>query len=85
MRSCSADARATADAAASVPVLGRRGRVLLAVLLVAAAMLGPAVGYASAQFGDTVDVTITISVAPTSPAPTTPAPTATLPAPADLP
>jgi hypothetical protein len=59
--------------------------VLLAVLLVAAAMLGPAVGYASAQFGDTADVHITISVAPTAPAPTSPAPTATLPAPADLP
>jgi hypothetical protein len=85
MRSCSADARATADAAPAGPVLGRRGRLLLAVLLVAAAMLGPAVGYASAQFGDTADVRITISVAPTSPAPTSPAPTATLPAPADLP
>jgi hypothetical protein len=85
MRSCSADPRATTDAVVAGPVPGRRGRVLLAVLLVAAAMLGPAVGYASAQFGDTADVTITISVAPTSPAPTGPAPTATLPAPADLP
>lgn len=85
MRSCSADARATADPAAAGPVLGRRGRLLVAALLAGAAMLGPAIGYASAQFGDTADVTITITVAPTSPAPTTPAPTATLPVPADLP
>jgi hypothetical protein len=85
MRSCSADARAGAGAAGTGPVLGRGGRLLLGTLLVAAALLGPAVGFASAQFGDSADVTITISVAPTSPAPATPAPTATLPVPADLP
>ncbi len=76
MRSSSAEARAAARHPG--PVLGRWGRLVLGTLLVGAALLGPAVGYASAQFGDSAEVTITISVAPTTPAPT-PAPTATLP------
>lgn len=82
MPSSSADPRAAAPAAG--PVLGRWGRLVLGTLLVGAALLGPAVGYASAQFGDSAEVTITISVAPT-PTPPPPAPTATLDAPADLP
>ncbi|WP_454049779.1 hypothetical protein [Cellulomonas sp. Marseille-Q8402] len=83
MRSSSADRRAGGDG----PVLGRWGRLVLGALLVGAALLGPAVGFASAQFGDSADVTITISVSPTdTPAsPASPAPTATLDAPADLP
>jgi hypothetical protein len=86
MRSSSADVRAGADGTgAAAPVLGRWGRLVLGTLLVGAALLGPAVGFTSAQFGDSADVTITISVAPTEPGPTTPAPTATLDAPAELP
>jgi hypothetical protein len=95
MRSSSADAPAggaaavggTADAGdiTDGPLLGRWGRLVLATLLVGAALLGPAVGFASAQFGDSATVTISITVAPTDPAPTTPAPTATLPEPAPLP
>lgn len=84
MRSSSADARAGAPGGTPGPVLGRWGRLVLGTLLVGAALLGPAVGFASAQFTDDATVTITISVAPTAP-PATPAPTATLEAPADLP
>lgn len=81
MRSSSADAAADRP----TPVLGRWGRLVLGTLLVGAALLGPAVGYASAQFtDDEARVTITISVAPTEPAPE-PEPSATLEEPAPLP
>lgn len=68
-------------------VLGPWGRLVLGTLLVGAALLGPAVGYASAQFGDSATVTISVTVPATSPTTTPPtaAPTATLPAPPDLP
>jgi hypothetical protein len=83
MRSSSAEA--PAGDAADGPLLGPWGRLVLGTLLVAAALLGPAVGFASAQFGDAATVTISITVGPTDPAPTTPAPTATLDEPAPLP
>jgi len=74
--------------AEDAPVLGRWGRLVLGTLLVGAALLGPAMGFASATFGDTATVTISITIAPTPGAPTgspTPAPTATLPEPAPPP
>ena len=85
MRSCSADRGA--PAAGEAPVLGRWGRLVLATLLVAAALIGPAAGFASAKFGDTATVSITITITPTdgaTPAPSDP-PTATLDEPAPLP
>jgi len=87
MRSSSADRRGASGAGevADAPLLGRWGRLVLGTLLVGAALLGPAVGLASAQFGDTATVTFTITIAPTGTATPTPAPTATLPEPAPLP
>jgi hypothetical protein len=85
MRSSSADPGATAPDA---PALGRWARLVLGTLLVGAALLGPAVGYASAQFGSeaTVHISITVPAATTAPttAPTA-EPTATLGTPAGLP
>jgi len=78
---------AAARDAGEAPLLGRWGRLVLATLLVGAALLGPAAGFASAQFGSTATVTITITITPTdgaAPAPTD-APTATLDEPAPLP
>ncbi len=67
-------------------LLGPWGRLVLGTLLVGAALLGPAVGYASAQFGDSATVTISITVPATSPSATSsPAPTATLTAPPAVP
>lgn len=87
MRSCSADRGA--PAAGEAPVLGRWGRLVLATLLVAAALIGPAAGFASAKFGDTATVSITITITPTDGGAPTPAPsdapTATLDEPAPLP
>lgn len=84
MRSSSAEARVTDPDDARL--LGPWGRLVLGTLLVGAALLGPAVGYASAQFGDSATVTISITVPATSPsAPSSPAPTATLAAPPALP
>lgn len=55
-RSCSAD-----------PALGRHGRRVLGALLVALALGVPAAGLAAARFGGTAQVTITISIAPSTP------------------
>jgi hypothetical protein len=89
MRSSSAD-RGTGAATAQAPdgpVLGRWARLVLGTLLVGAALLGPAVGYASAQFGSEATVTISITVPPTTAPTATPTaePTATLDPPPDLP
>lgn len=89
MRSSSADRRpAGADGdAGEAPLLGRWGRLVLATLLVAAALIGPAAGFASARFGDSATVSITITITPTdggTPSPTD-APTAALDEPAPLP
>lgn len=78
---------AAAPDAGEAPLLGRWGRLVLATLLVGAALIGPAAGFASAQFGSTATVTITITITPTdgaTPAPTD-APTATLDEPTPLP
>lgn len=87
MRSCSADGGA--PAAGEAPVLGRWGRLVLATLLVGAALIGPAAGFASAKFGDAATVSITITITPTDGAAPTPAPsnapTATLDEPTPLP
>lgn len=78
MRSSSAERRAPR---AGVP--SERGglrpwaRLALGAALAGGALLGPAMGFASAQFGDTATVTISITVPPTAPtataAPGTPA------------
>jgi hypothetical protein len=82
MRSSSADPR---PAGGEAPLLGRWARLVLGTLLVAGAVLGPAMGFASAKFGAESEVTITITITPTDgPAPTQ-APTATLDEPAPLP
>lgn len=84
MRSSSADPRAGDPG--DGPVLGRWARLVLGTLLVGAALLGPAVGYASAQFGSEATVHISITVPPTAPTATpTTEPTATLDTPPDLP
>lgn len=77
----------SAERGADAPALGRWARLVLGTLLVGAALLGPAVGYASAQFGSEATVTISITVPPTTAPAATPTaePTATLDAPADLP
>ncbi|MBD3778400.1 MAG: hypothetical protein IE923_03940 [Micrococcales bacterium] len=76
MRSSSADTRG--HAGPREPVLGRRTRAVLTALLVGVAVVGPAVGIASARFGAADAVTISITVTRTDPAPgpTTTAPTA---------
>ncbi|MCG7288309.1 hypothetical protein MHY85_20355, partial [Cellulomonas sp. ACRRI] len=89
MRSCSADRRvparggaaggaeapdASSAAAGEAPALGRWGRLVLATLLVGAALIGPAAGFASAKFGDTATVSITITITPTDGAAPTSAP-----------
>lgn len=87
MRSCSADGGTPTPGEA--PVLGRWGRLVLATLLVGAALIGPAAGFASAKFGDAATVSITITITPTDGAAPTPAPsdapTATLDEPEPLP
>lgn len=72
MRSSSTepDAAPAAVPDANPAALGPWGRLVLGVLLLSAALIGPAVGLASAQFGDSDTVTISITVPPTSPAPT---------------
>ncbi|GEM_PF-3418990 len=65
MPSCSADGGGRTP---SGPSRGPWRRLLVVALLVAAALTGPAVGYAAARFGDTATVTISISVGP-APAP----------------
>ncbi len=71
MRSCSAEADGPSDDPA--PALGRRGRLVLAVVLLATSaavpLLGLAVAGVSARFGSTDTVTITVSVAPGTPTP----------------
>ncbi|GEL45932.1 hypothetical protein CHO01_10480 [Cellulomonas hominis] len=53
---------------------GRRGTwALLGALLAGALLLGPAVGYAAAQFGSTSTVTFTITVRSASTGPDAPA------------
>jgi hypothetical protein len=82
-----AGAGAAGRDAGEAPLLGRWGRLVLATLLVGAALIGPAAGFASAKFGSEATVTITITITPTggaAPAPTD-APTAALDEPAPLP
>ncbi|HYQ74413.1 hypothetical protein [Cellulomonas sp.] len=82
-----AGAGAAGRDAGEAPLLGRWGRLVLATLLVGAALIGPAAGYASAKFGNEATVTITITITPTdgaAPSPTD-TPTAALDEPAPLP
>lgn len=84
MPSSSADARGPAgprEPGPREPVLGRRTRAALTALLVGVAVVGPAVGIASARFGAADAVTISITVGRTDPAPgpTTTGPTTTAP------
>lgn len=78
MPSSSADA--AGERPAGGPGAGHRPwlRLVLVVLLIAAALVGPAVDWASARFGDSARVTISVTVAPDGPAsPTTGASTGT--------
>ena len=54
-----------------------RKRAALAVVLLALALGLPTMGIAHAKFGSSAAVTISITIAPTSPGPTEPAPTDT--------
>lgn len=73
MPSCSADrpdpdqrqpGRPEPDRRDHDPARGSWRRLVVVVLLAAAALSGPAVGYASARFGDTATVTISVTVGP---------------------
>ena len=61
MRSCSAESPRSLD---------RWERLILGTVLIALALGLPAMGIASANFGNSAQVTITISIAPSSPEPT---------------
>jgi hypothetical protein len=54
----------------SPETVDRWERLVLGTVLLALALGLPAIGLASATFGDDAAVTITISIAPTSPEPT---------------
>lgn len=70
MPSCSADAPVSdlpgPDRRDHDPARGSWRRLVVVVLLAAAALSGPAVGYASARFGDTATVTISVTVGPSA-------------------
>lgn len=80
MRSSSAEPAGRAAAPeARVATLGAWGRLVLGVLLLAAGLVGPAVGLASARFGGSDVVTISITVPPTSPGSGSAGPASTAP------